>query len=144
MPLAAPGNRSKSYAKLLHTCQIQVASADLASYLNGFLFQSFCLISQKSLSQPAFAIYSESYVRVGAIILAHKAWPPQKVQHGQMVSQKNRKCFAEFNHFGPGLEVYIGIQGPMVHMVVAEGISCARSLDPSIFFGFVPHCIHSL
>ena len=52
MPLAAPGNRSKSHAKLLHTCQIQVASADLASYLNGFLFQSFCLISQESLSQP--------------------------------------------------------------------------------------------
>ena len=34
MPLAAPGNRSKSHAKLLHTCQIQVASADLVSYLN--------------------------------------------------------------------------------------------------------------
>ena len=29
----------------------------------------------------------------------------------------------------------------MVHIVVAEGISCVRSLDPIIFFSFVPHCI---
>ena len=38
MPLAAFVNRSKSHAKLLHTCSIQLASADLALDSKTFFF----------------------------------------------------------------------------------------------------------
>ena len=31
------------------------------------------------------------------------------------------------------MEVYNEIQGPMVHMVIADGISCVCSLDPTSF-----------